>query len=233
MAEKTTLPPFVLLVSVAEVSRFVPTFVVNIGDVYKAKRGDWVRLMVKFRHHCEYCDAPDGKNCRKEGSTDYEILSGKIAGVNAITPGRTGLAKVKILSNPAQTRIHSLSYGDEITLAIDYILDYIELKPDRVAEEDYLLTGVAPEPRAINAEDQKLRDRVKSMPALAPAIEGAGRGKRYWLRNGAAVTVWTQRGQVFLGKTDDGVDLEWNAAGQNADRQFDIVKDPKVSEVLA
>ena len=257
MAEKTTLPPFVLFVSVSEVTRYSPNFIVNVGDLQHAKRGDWVRLMIRFAHQCEYC----GKvpSCGKELTTDTEMLSAKLW-----APLSTAnLAKVRILSRPNYTARHSLDYQDDLTLSASYILDYVPLKPDRVQEEEYLLTGVAPSAAPIFVKDQriqhqpdckcdectgrraprplydgalenqKLRAAAQSLPPLAPQV-----GRRYWLRNGAEVEVWTFRAATYYGKVvgkfDNGMELEWTEAGAHTlgNREYDIVKDPKVSEVI-
>jgi hypothetical protein len=231
--EKTTLPPFVAFVSNSEVTRYVPQFTINVGQLEKAKRGDWVKLLVRFPHRCDYC----GKGCQKEGTTEWEFISAKLSGLN---PG-AGLFKCRILSVPTQTTHHSLVFEDDLTLGLQYVLDYIEMPTGPVVEqttgrvnygtaaEEHLLTGVKPAPAIINAEDQKVRDAVKNLPALPPAA-----GKRYWLRNGAVVSVWTERGGVWIGKADDGVELEWTPAGAHAggNRELDIVRDPTAKEVF-
>lgn len=231
-----TLPLGVAFVSAGEVTRYVPNFTINVGQLGRAKRGDWVRLLVKFPHHCEYC----GQGCGQEGKTAWEFLTAKISAVNAAA----SLVSCRVLSVPAQTAAHTLAFDDELTLRTDYVLDYTEMPTAPVVEpttgrvnygtaaEEHLLTGVKPEPKAINAEDQRLRDAAQQLPPLAPVA-----GHRYWLRNGAAVEVWTQRAGVFLGKVlEGGQEVEWTATGTHAggNRDYDIVqRDPTAKEVLA
>jgi hypothetical protein len=232
--EKTSLPFGVAFVSMSEITRYVPQFTIDVGQLGKAKRGDWVKLAVRFPHRCDYC----GKGCQREGTTECEFISAKISGLN---PGLSVLT-CRILSVPAHTTHHSLAFEDDLTVGLQYVLGYVEMPAGPVVEqstgrvnygtaaEEHLLTGVKPAPTIINAEDQRLRDAVKNLPALAPSA-----GKRYWLRNGAVVTVWTERGGVWIGKADDGDELEWTPAGAHAggNRDFDIVRDPTAKEVFA
>lgn len=233
--EKTSLPAGVTFVSMSEVTRYVPGFTINVGNLERAKRGDWVRLLVKFPHRCDYC----GKGCGMESKTEVEFISAKISGLNPAS----NLFKARILSYPEHGAQHGLAYDDDFTLAMNYVLDYVEQPTGPVVErtakgevirtnygtaaEEHLLTGEKPAAVPINAEDQKLRDVVKTLPPLAPVA-----GKRYWLRNGAVAVIWTQRDGKWIGKTEDGAEFEWNTAGAHAsgNREFDIVRDLK--EVL-
>lgn len=257
MAEKTTLPPFVLFVAVTEVTKYSASFIPNVGNLGHAKRGDWVRLMIRFTHLCEYCNKVP--SCGKELKVETEILSAKLwAPISA-----ANLAKVRILSRPNYTARHSLDYQDDLTLSASYILDFVPLQPERVSDEEYLLTGVPPTAPPIFVKDQhvqhqpdckcdectgrkargplydgatenqKLRTAAQTLAPLAPQV-----GRRYWLRNGAEVEVWTFRAETYYGKVvgkfDNGMELEWTPAGAHTlgNREYDIVKDPKVSEVI-
>jgi hypothetical protein len=212
--EKTTLPPGVGFVLQGQLSMYRPHFKLNVGNLAKAKRGDWIGLLIRFPLNT----FPSG-----EQIYSTEFLSAEITAV----VNDTGLVKCKILSNPVETSKHSLTYGDELTLAQAYILTYEESTAQQVQQTEHLLTGVKPEAKPINSEDQKLRDKAKSMPTVIPEPK-----KKYWLRNGTLVTVWTNYGGEWIGVADDGTEMHWKQSGAHAtDRDLDIVKD--LAEALA
>jgi hypothetical protein len=250
-----TLPLNASIVDSNEISSYVPNFVLKVGTLGTAKRGDFVRILTKMQvsHH-----TGDPGEVMRESEFVSCVVTGK-------TPA--GLLKCKVFSRPEKTHLHSIEYGDELTLSERYILSHEPATDQTVAEVEPFLTGVRPQPIPINSEDAKLREASQKLPPLAPQP-----GRRYWLRNGALVMVWTYQTQkavlcsacsrqllgsniqneqcpvtrtyhswveqersVWLGGGDDGSAIEWNPDGSHAGgmRDLDIVKDPKASEVVA
>lgn len=252
MSEKL-LPPGVSIVDSSEAGSLIPTFTLKAGQLNLAKRGDFVRLLLKFTETREGSE-PNPK------ATEF---------VTCVVTGKTGngLLRCKVYSKPEKTRFHSVDYDDELTLADRHVMSH-EVSDDKIiAEIQPFLTGVKPEPIPINAEDAKLRQATQNLAPLTPEP-----GKQYWTRNGTLVTVWTYQTQkivlcgacnrqslgskvqnemcpvtrtyhnwverersVWLGGSSDGAAIEWNPNGSHAAgiRDLDIVKDPRANEVVA
>ena len=262
MPEKL-LPPGVSIVDSSEAGSLVPNFHLQVGQLNLAKRGDFVRLLLKFTETREGAE-PNLKafefiTCVVTSKTAANGLWPWIA----MGPG----LRCKVYSKPEKTRFHSVDYGDELTLAERHVMSH-EVSTDKViAEIQPFLSGVQPETVPINAEDAKLRQATQNLAPLMPEP-----GKQYWTRNGTLVTVWTYQTQkitacrgctrqllgsniqnemcptlgtyhdwreversVWLGGSADGAAIEWGANGAHAGgiRDLDIVKDPRANEVVA
>lgn len=254
MAEKT-LPAGVAIVDTNEISSLVPNFTLHVGDLGRARRGDFVRLLLKFSE-----PAQEGREANSKATEFVTCV------VTSRTPG--GLLKAKVYSRPEKTLFHSVDHGDELTLGDRYVLSH-EISTDQIlAKVEPFLSGQKPKVVPLNIEDAKLRAAVDKLPAIPPQQGGI-----YWLRNGAVVRVWTwqtrkqvtcqacgrqllganiqnemcpnTRGyhswveadySVWLGGSDDGAAIEWTQDGSHAGglRDLDIVKDPtRSSEVVA
>jgi len=217
MPEKI-LPPGVVIVDTNEATGLIPGLVINVGMLDRAKRGDFVRLLLKFR-------TPASLNFA-ENPKATEFLTAVVA---SKTPA--GRLKVKVFSRPEKTQFHSVTYGDDLTLSDRYVLSHESSSLSQVAEVEPFLTGIIPISQPINAEDAKLRAATQSLPPLTPEP-----GREYWLRNGALVTVHAFHAGVWIGSpVEGGATLEWSVSGAHAggNRDFDIVKDPRASEVVA
>jgi hypothetical protein len=215
MAEKI-LPPGVTIVDSNEATGLVPGLTLKVANLDTAKRGDFVRLLVKFPN--------PAANVRPW----IERLTCVV--INRMAAG-AGPLRIKVYSRPEMTHLHSIDFGDELTVGDRYILAHEPSTEKQISEVEPFLTGVIPETKPINAEDQKLRDAVKNYPPLQPET-----GREYWLRNGMRVRVFAYHAGVWIGSpVDGGATLEWamNGTSMTNDREFDIVKDPKASEVVA
>ena len=252
MSEKL-LPPGVSIVDSSEAGSLIPGFHLQVGQLNLAKRGDFVRLLLKFTETREGAE-PNLKA--------FEFIT-------CVVTGKTGngLLRCKVYSKPEKTRFHGVDYGDELTLADRHVMSH-EVSSDKVISAiQPFLTGVQPQPIPINAEDAKLRQATQNIAPLSPEP-----GKQYWTRNGTLVTVWTYQTQkitacrgctrqllgsniqnemcptlrtyhdwrelersVWLGGSADGAAIEWNSNGSHAGgiRDLDIVKDPRANEVVA
>ena len=222
-----------------------PLAKLSIDFLPLAKRGDLIRFLLKTPDESEF--------------------------VTCVVTSRTsnGLLRCRVYSRPEKTRLHTVEYGDELTVAENQVVTH-EVSSDQIVKDlEPFLTGTIPEAVPVNIEDAKLRAATKNLPAVAPE-----KGRQYWTRNGTLVTVWTQQLQqlmvcpycgrqnlgsqvgfeqcsrrndsgphvwstqgrwIWIGGGSDGSTLEWNADGSHAGgiRDLDIVKDPKMNEVLA
>lgn len=206
-----TLPLGVSIVDTSEVGSLLPSFVLKVAQLNIAKRGDFVRLLLKFTETIEGAD-PNPR------ATEFItcVVTGK---------GTNGLLRCKVYSLPEKTRYHSVTYGDELTLSDRHVMTH-EVSTDQIVSDlQPFLTGIVPAPVPVNAEDAKLRQAVQNLPPFPPQA-----GHQYWLRNGVLITVWTFQSDkgYWLGGTPDGSAMEWASNGAHAtgNRDLDIVKDP-------
>lgn len=216
MSEKI-LPPGVVIVDSNEATGLIPNLTINVGMLDRAKRGDFVRLLLKFK-------TPSSLNFA-ENPKATEFVTAVVASKTA-----SGLIKAKVFSRPEMTQFHSVTYGDDLTLSDRYVLSHESSGLSQVAEVEPFLTGVIPISQPINAEDAKVRAAAQSLSSLTPEP-----GREYWLRNGELVRVHAFHAGVWIGSpVAGGATLEWSVSGSHAggNREFDIVKDPRASEVL-
>ena len=213
-----TLPSGVSIVDSSEATGLVPSLSLNVANLDRAKRGDFIRLLVKFKIPAT-SETPENPK-----ATEFVTCL-----VAAKTPN--GLIKAKVFSRPEMTYCHSLTYGDDLTVAERYVLTHEVSDVKQAAEVEHVLTGVIPEAQPINAEDAKLRAAVRDFPPLQPEMGG-----EYWLRNGVRVRVWGFHAGVWVGGVpiQGMATLEWTALGAHAggNRDLDIVKDIRASEVV-
>jgi hypothetical protein len=197
-----TLPMNVSIVDQNQATGLQPGLQLNISQLDKCKRGDFVRIMVKFQ----------------DGSAKVrEILTCLVTGTNPAS----GLIECKVFSSPQQTHFHGLEYDDVLVVSVNSVLEHEVSGPQRVESLEHFLTGRIPEPKAVNPEDAKLREAVQNLSAISPMPR-----HRFWLRNGQSVTIWDLYSETnkWLGNLDDGRQLTWNSDGTfPGDRQFDIV----------
>jgi len=215
----------------------------SIDQIQNLKRGDLIRFLLVFPTGIEFVTC--------------------VATAKAST-----LIRCRVYSSPENTRSHGVDYGDELVVNESQIVTHEVSNEQVMAGLQSFLTGVVPEPIPVNAEDAKLRQVTKNLPALTPVA-----GNQYWTRNGMLVTVWTQQTQkvtlcsacnrqllgsniqhetcpalgtyhdwreiersIWIGGSQDGTAaIEWNPNGSHAGGlvDLDIVKDPKMNEVLA
>jgi hypothetical protein len=211
------LPAGVVIADINEASALLQNFTPKVGWLGKVKRGDFLRLLLRFTRPASG-DKPENPRatefitCVVASKTDY------------------GLLKTKVFSRPEMTQFHSVTYGDDITVSERYVLQHEQSGPSQVQEVEPFLTGVIPISQPVNEHDAKLRAVAQDLPPMAPQS-----GRQYWLRNGTLVTVFAFHVGVWIGSNEAGATLEWTATGQNAqgNRDLDIVKDPRASEVVA
>ena len=226
------LPPGVVIVDSGEATGLVPNLPLSVAHLGNAKRGDFIRLLVKFTSPA-VPGFPAGPNPKNQPAIAEvpanpratEFITGVIAGKTS-----NGLLKVKVYSRPRNTQHHSVTYGDELTIAERHVITHEVSTPLQAQEVEHVLTGVIPEPRPINAEDAKLRAATQNLPPLRPEAGG-----QYWLRNGTLVRIFAWHAGVWVGGPEGGATLEWTPLGEHAggNRELDIVKDPRASEVVA
>jgi len=207
------LPLSVSIVDTNEAGGLQPGLQLKIPYLDRLKRGDFIRVMVKYQ----------------EGAAkSREILT---CLVTATRPG-SGLVDCKIFSSPELTHFHTLEYGDDLTIQERSIIEHEPSDPKRVESMEHFLTGVIPQPKPINPEDEKLRHKVETMPAIAPKTN-----RKYWLRNGTSVTAgaFLENIQQWFGTSPDGSQFWWHPDGTSAsgNRELDIVKDQSETEVIA
>lgn len=228
MAEKT-LPPGVAIVDTNEASGLIPNLSINVGKLDQAKRGDFVRLLLKFKTPAVPEVPGEGPNRPAIPGVPENPKATEF--VTAVVATRTGggLLKVRVYSKPRQTQFHAVTYGDDLTLNDRYVLSHEQSTMELAQSLEPLLTGVIPQARPINAEDAGLRAATKNLSPLGPNPQ-----QQYWLRNGVLVTVYMFHAGVWVGAGQDGTNYEWLATGAHAggQRELDIVKDPRASEVL-
>jgi hypothetical protein len=230
MPEKT-LPAGVFIVDTNEATGLVQNLKIDVGLLDRARRGDFVRVLLKFKKPA-VPEVPAGKNPNTqppipgipENPRAHEFIT-------VVVANRTpqGFLKGRVISRPQFTQLHSITYGDDLTISDRYVISHEQSTPATAQEMEPLLTGVIPDAAPINAEDAKLRDAIKNLPPLAPNAQ-----QQYWLRNGTLVTVYMFHAGVWVGAGNNGTNYEWLATGAHAggQRELDIVKDPKASEVL-
>ena len=211
------LPSGVSIVDSNEATGLVPNLTLRVAHLDRVKRGDFIRLLLKFKL--------PAIGDRPENPKATEFLTCLVA---SKTPN--GLIKAKVFSRPEMTQYHSITYGDDLTLAERYVLTHELSDLKQVAEIEHVLTGMIPEPTPINAEDAKLRVATQNVPPLSPVAGG-----QYWLRNGVLVRVFAFHAGVWIGAPEGGATIEWTGLGAHAggNRELDIVKDIRASEVIA
>jgi hypothetical protein len=193
MVEKI-LPAGVTILDINLATGKVPGLQLKIADLDKAKRGDWIRLVLAF----------PGKD-----GPQTEFLTCMIA-----SKGANGLIRCRVLSTPENSSVHTVKYGDDLTVSERYIVEHSLATSSEVETTAYLL------------EDAK------------PIVPTPGRP--YWTRDGATAIVWTtlsdDKGPFFLGEISwpGGIgrqgqrDVQWAMDGRHrgGDSGLDIVKDP-------
>jgi hypothetical protein len=212
MPEKT-LPKGVVIVDSNEATGIVPNLTLKVSQLEKARRGDFIKILIKFPEPGATKPSLEHLTC---------VVAGRFAG---------GYSKVRVYSRPELTHLHSIDYGDELTIQDRYVLAHEPSNDKQRAAVEPFLTGIIPEPQPVNAEDQKLRDAVKHYPPLQPET-----GRQYWLRDGTLVQVFAYHAGTWIGNpVGGGETLEWamNGSSMTNNRELDIVKDPRASEVLA
>ena len=121
------------------------------------------------------------------------------------------LLKCRILSKPEYSVMHSLRYGDDLTVNAAYILEHTKATEDEKLKTAYLLEDMKP---------------------MTPIV-----GKPLWTRNGGVANVWTlltdAQGAYYLGEVSGVRDVQWKPDGSHrgGDPGLDIVKDPSASEL--
>ena len=225
------LPPGVIIVDSGEATGLVPNLPLSVAHLGSAKRGDFVRLLVKFTSP-GVIGFPAGPNPVTQPAIP-EIPANPRATefITAVVASRTGngLLKVKVYSRPRNTQIHSITFGDDLTISERHVISHESVTLSQAAEVEHVLTGVIPESRPINAEDAKLRAAVRDFPPLQPEMGG-----EYWLRNGVRVKVWGFHAGVWIGAPEGGAAIEWTGLGAHAggNKELDIVKDIRATEVV-
>lgn len=211
------LPPGVVIVDNNEATGLIPGLTLKLAELDRVRRGDFVRLLLKFtRPATEYAPA-------NPKATEFVTCV-----VSAINRPPLPFIECKVFSRPENTNLHSVVYGDGLAVSERYVVTHEHSSEVQAKEIESFLTGVVPEPVAVNAEDAKLRQASQNLPALAPTAN-----KHYWLRNGSLVTVWTFHNGVWVGGSPDWQG-EWRADGSSpVSRDLDIVRDPTAIEVGA
>ena len=189
--EKLTLPAHVALLNQDQARARHPNVKIDVGNLGRAQRGDWLRMLIEF---------PLG-----DGRSD-EFLTAMVK-----QPGDGVLLKCRILSKPEYSSVHSLRYGDDLTVGTGYILEHTKA-----------------------TEDEKLRTAhmLEDMKPMTPLV-----GKPLWTRNGGVANVWTlltdAQGAYYLGEVSGVRDVQWKPDGSHrgGDPGLDIVKDPSASEL--
>src|SRR5208337_4551938 len=161
------LPSGVSIVDSNEATGLVPNLTLRVAHLDRVKRGDFIRLLLKFKLPA-IGDRPENPK-----ATEF--------------------------SRPEMTQYHSITYGDDLTLAERYVLTHEISDLKQAAEVEHVLTGVIPEPQPINAEDAKLRAATQTLPPFSPEMGG-----EYWLRNGLRVRVWAFHAGVWIGGLPEG-----------------------------
>jgi hypothetical protein len=198
-----TLPMNVSIVDTNEATGLQPGLTLKVSTLPLVKRGDFVRLMVKYQ---------DGQAKTKEIITCL------------VTQAAPDLIQCKVFSAPALTHFHTIEYGDDLTVPERCVIEHESSDAKRVESLEHFLTGVIPPSSPLNAEDAKLRQAAQDLPAIPPQT-----GRQMWLRNGTVATVWAffDDRQLWEG-TADGARVEWKADGSHAGgiRDLDIVREP-------
>ena len=189
--EKQTLPVNVTLLNQDQARARHPNVKIDVGNLGRAQRGDWLRLLIEF-------PLGDGRA--------NEFLTAMVK-----EPGGGAVLKCRILSKPEYSSVHSLRYGDDLTVGVAYILEHTKATEDENIKTAYLLEDMKP---------------------MVPVI-----GKPLWTRNGGVANVWTlltdAQGAYWLGEVSGVRDVQWKADGSHrgGDPGLDIVKDPSASEL--
>jgi hypothetical protein len=220
------LPPGVVIVDSGEATGLVPNLPLSVAHLGNAKRGDFVRVVIKFSSPA-IPGVPAGSNPKTQPAIPEVPANPRATEfITALIASKTpnGLLKIKVYSRPQNTQYHSISYGDEMTISERHVITH-EASPWAMAQEiEHVLTGVLPEAQPVNAEDAKLRAAVKDFPPLPPEIGG-----EYWLRNGVRVRIWGFHAGVWVGgpvSEQITATFEWTALGAHAggNKEMDIVK---------
>jgi len=198
--EKQTLPAGVTLLTQDQARSRHPNVKIDVGNLGRAQRGDWLRMLIEF---------PLG-----EGRAD-EFLTAMVKELPFSTEGfgvkTNSLLKCRILSKPEYSSVHSLRYGDDLTVGTGYILEHTKATEDEKIRTAHLLEDMKP---------------IQPTP-----------GKIYWTRNGGVANVWTiltdAQGAYYLGEVSGVRDVQWKPDGSHraGDSGLDIVKDPTASEL--
>lgn len=188
--EKQTLPPNVTLLNQDQARSRHPDVKIDVGNLGRAQRGDWLRMLIEF-------PLGDGRS--------NEFLTAMVNQVSG------ELLKCRILSKPEYSVMHSLRYGDDLTVNSAYILEHTKATEEEKLKTAYLLEDMKP---------------------MAPVV-----GKPLWTRNGGVANVWTlltdAQGAYYLGEVSGVRDVQWKPDGSHrgGDPGLDIVKDPSASEL--
>jgi len=195
--EKQTLPPNVTLLNQDQARARHPNVKIDVGNLGRAQRGDWLRMLIDF---------PKGENATGPLRGD-EFLT---AMVKTVSDGGA-LIKCRILSKPEYSLIHSLRYGDDLTVHAMHVLEHTKATEDEKLKTAYLLEDMKPMPPVV--------------------------GKPLWTRNGGVANVWTlltdAQGAYYIGEVSGVRDVQWKPDGSHrgGDPGLDIVKDPSASEL--
>lgn len=189
--EKVTLPANVILLTQGQARARHPEVKIDVGNLGRAQRGDWVRMLIEF-------PLGDGRA--------NEFLTGMVK-----EPGNGTVLKCRILSKPEYSAVHTLRYGDDLSVGAAYILEHTKATEDEKLKTSHLLDEMKP---------------IQPTP-----------GKIYWTRNGGVANVWTlltdAQGAYYLGEVSGIRDVQWKPDGSHrgGDSGLDIVKDPSASEL--
>lgn len=197
--EKPSLPAGVFFCTIDQATARNPKLQIAIAGLGQARRGDWVRLLVDYPDK----DATSGRS--------FEPVT---AMVKEATPElhQRGLLKIRVLSTPERSDIHTIRYGDDILVQQSWIFEHSKSTDDNVRTTRHFL------------EDMQL---VEPQP-----------GKRYWTRDGREAVIWTlmtdAQGAYLLGEVNGQRNIEWLPSGAHRTglTDFDIVKDPTASEIV-
>ena len=188
--EKQTLPHNVTLLNQDQARSRHSNVKIDVGNLGRAQRGDWLRMLIEF-------PLGDGRS--------NEFLTAMVNQVSG------ELLKCRILSKPEYSVMHSLRYGDDLTVNAAYILEHTKATEEEKLKTAYLLEDMKP---------------------MAPVV-----GKPLWTRNGGVANVWTlltdAQGAYYLGEVSGVRDVQWKPDGSHrgGDPGLDIVKDPSASEL--
>lgn len=206
MMEPKLLPLGSTFADITRAMILVKDFKPRTQDLPRIKRCDWVRLLLEF--NASWGRSHEFLTCMVENRT------------------QNGLIRLKILSNPAYTSEHGLTYGDIISVSEASIIEHDSVTQDQAHNSEHLLND---EDQKLQAAGQRAASFAQNLQPIPPQVGG-----QYWTRNGLVAEIWTrlETGQL-LGKAGEYRDLKWNPTGAHeSDRNYDIVKDPSQSEVL-
>ena len=168
--EKQTLPANVTLLNQDQAQARHPNVKIDVGNLGRAQKGDWLRMLIEF-------PLGDGRA--------NEFLTAMVKDTAA------GLIKCRILSKPEYSSVHTLRYGDDLTVGVAYILEHTKATEDEKLKTAYLLEDMKP---------------------MTPVV-----GRPLWTRNGGVANVWTlltdAQGAYYLGEVSGLRDVQWKPDG--------------------